>query len=126
MKVFANLYGDYVFTGDIGEVARVLGGAVYVESEYKDGERKYYPRIDTGQIQMSIINDSQLIEEEKETMEYLKKKLSAKTSESSKYWSESYEAKKQIEKLEAEIKTLKEVCPHNEVGQDKEEKEEAI
>lgn len=111
MKVLAHLYGDYVFSGDIGEIARTLSSAVYVESEYKDSQYKYFPK-DNTPVQMSIIDDSQFVQEEQETIEHLKKKLERKEKESSENWTKQYNAEQKIKSLETELNALRDVCPH--------------
>jgi len=110
MKMKVYFSGEVIY--DMDKIDAVLSGvAVDNKGGYGD-EAIYLPK--EFRPSLEVIRDDQLVVEEKETIEVLKKKLRDTEKEKSDEWLKAYNSNKENEKLKEELSGLKKLCPHKE------------
>lgn len=109
MKLKVNFRGEVILDmSAMGFLDKVL--VVSRESGYgKDA--KYTPADDP--FDMEVINESQIITSEEETLELLKKKAKELETQKSAEWLKAYNAQQKVDALTKELAAIKSVCPHN-------------
>lgn len=109
MKVIVR-FGNYV-AYDVS-CLDILAKGIPVESDGYGSDAKYLPKKDT--LEFDIIHDHQLVTEEKDTIEALRKKLAEKEKTLSDQYNKVYSADNRAKELEKELAVLRGVCPHTE------------
>jgi hypothetical protein len=114
-----HFYGDVVIDADLAEGLAIFAKLVPVETNGYNKTLKAVPN--DKEIEFTLIDDKQFIREtdEAETVAFYKQKAEQADKNYSESNSKRWEAQELTRKLQEELKTLKEVCPHKpEEGED--------
>jgi len=117
MRLKVNFHGDVVI--EMSDMA-FLDRSVIVSRESGYGkDAKYIPTDDPFDIE--IINESQVITSEEETLDLLKKKAKTLEEQKSNEWLKAYTAQQKVDALTKELAAIRSVCPHPTESEKKDE-----
>ena len=114
-KVLLSGYLDAVLDCDLAKAMEMVGTMVTVETDGYGKDLRAVEKED-GEIDFKLINEKQFVRltDEKESMEFLRKKREDSDKTADRLMSEKYTIQAEVNKLKEEIATLKSVCPHTE------------